>query len=562
MNLPKLRTSGIAAAFAFTASAASAQTTTRVSVDSSGGQADSQSFQTSISGDGRFVAFMSYATNLVAGDTNGDLDVFVRDRANGTTERVSVRSSGKQVHGDSSEPAISADGVCVAFTSSSAFLVNGDLNGVSDVFVHDRATGKTERVSVDSAGVEGNGGSSRPAISSDGRYVAFLSGASNLVAGDTNGAGDVFVHDRVTGVTERVSVDSAGAEANGSSSAVAFSADGSTVVFQSRATNLDSNPIQGWDSIFVHDRNTGATERQSVDSSGAAATSHCWSPAISGDGEVVVFVSDATNLVPNDFNWMADVFVHERATGATFLASVDSYGAQANWDSDGPAISADGRTVAFSTKSSNLVPGDDDSIVDVFLHDLASGATVRASVDSSGAGGDRDSESADGSLLSLSNDGSVVAFSSYATNLVAGDSNLCEDVFTHEFTLADASWTNYGAGFAGTHGVPAFTAGAVPRLGTTVTLALDSSSGGFAPGLLFLGLQRGSLVSSLGGDLLVVPLVTQVIALSPAGATFTGDLPLDLSLCGVTIDLQAIELDAGAAKGVSFSAGLELLLGR
>ena len=204
MTTVNARTVGLlASVLAFllaTPAAASAQTTERVSVDSAGIQANGKSSNGSsiatISADGRFVAFDSWATNLVAGDTNELRDVFVHDRQTGTTERVSVASDGTQANGGGGWPAISADGRFVAFYSGASNLVPGDTNGWEDAFVHDRQTGITERVSVASDGTQGNSWSKSPAISADGRIVAFISDATNLVPGDTNGVDDIFVHDR------------------------------------------------------------------------------------------------------------------------------------------------------------------------------------------------------------------------------------------------------------------------------------------------------------------------------------------------------------------------------
>jgi Tol biopolymer transport system component len=257
---------------------ASGQETERVSVDSSGSEAngDDYAWGGGISGNGRWVVFGGYASNLVANDTNALRDVFVRDREAGTTERVSVDSSGGQANDFSwnFEFAISADGRCVAFVSYASNLVQGDTNQDEDVFVHDRATGITERVSVDSSGGQANGGnryvpgSSQPSISADGQIVAFTSFADNLVPGDANGVSDVFVHDRSSGVTERVSVDSSGAEANGASDGPAISANGRFVAFTSAADDLVAGDTNQTYDVFVHDRATGTTERVSVDSLG------------------------------------------------------------------------------------------------------------------------------------------------------------------------------------------------------------------------------------------------------------------------------------------------------
>jgi Tol biopolymer transport system component len=208
------------------------------------------------------VAFSSLASNLVPVDANGTYDVFVRDRQSGTTELVSVDSNAVQGNGDSDVPAISGDGRFVAFTSFASNLVTGDTNGFGDVFVHDRQGGTTVRVSVDSTGEQGNGESGflRPAISADGRFVAFHSLASNLVALDTNGTEDVFVHDRQSGTTERVSLDSAGVQGNNGSFSASLSANGRYVTFDSVATNLVPGDTNGSQDIFIHDRDaTGFT---------------------------------------------------------------------------------------------------------------------------------------------------------------------------------------------------------------------------------------------------------------------------------------------------------------
>jgi Tol biopolymer transport system component len=234
----------------------------------------------------------------------------------GTTERVSVDSAGGQGNSFSAnEPAISADGRFIAFEAGATNLVVDDTNGARDIFVHDRQTGITERVSVDSAGNEGNNDSGGGAITADGRYVAFGSGASNLIPDDTNDASDIFVHDRQTGITERVSVDSAGSEANagsgGGSRSTAISADGRFIAFESGATNLISDDTNSASDIFVHDRQTGITERVSVDSAGNEGNHDSEWFDISADGRFVAFQSYASNLVPDDTNGNYDIFVHD-----------------------------------------------------------------------------------------------------------------------------------------------------------------------------------------------------------------------------------------------------------
>jgi Tol biopolymer transport system component/pimeloyl-ACP methyl ester carboxylesterase len=410
-------------------------------VDSAGNQANGPSDESAISADGRYVAFVSEASNLVPGDTNACFpdydcpDVFVHDRQTGVTERVSVDSAGNQTNSESHSPAINADGRYIAFGSYATNLVPNDTNdcldpplfGCPDVFVHDRQTGVTERVSVDSVGAQANDYSAEPAISADGRYVAFWSLADNLVPGDTNGSQDVFVHDRQTGTTERVSVDNAGNQADSASESPEISSDGRYVAFASWASNLVPGDTNGQEDIFVHDRQTGATERVSVDSSGNQATSNSYVPAISANGRYVAFACWDCNLVSGDTNSTFDVFVHDRQTGTTERVSVDSAGTQGNWWSDWPTISADGRYVAFVSLASNLVPEDTNGNWDIFIHDRATGATERVSVNSSGEQADNGSQS----RAAISADGRYVAFSSWASNLVPGDTGY-KDVFVRD----------------------------------------------------------------------------------------------------------------------------------
>ena len=293
--------------------------TRRVSVSSGGAQqtepteADQPSFGVALSEDGRYVAFTSFASNLVPfTDTNGVNDIFVHDRQTGQTTRVSVASDGTQANDRSLVVALSGDGRVVAFDSEASNLVPGDTNGSRDVFVHDRQTGQTTGVSVASDGAQANGFSSRAALVADGRVVAFDSLATNLVPGDTNSTWDVFVHDRQTGQTTRVSVASDGTQANERSFFVTLSGDGQVVAFDSEASNLVPGDTNGVDDVFVHDRQTGETTRVSVANNGTQGDNSSFRGRISANGRVVAFSSDATKLVPGDTNGKTDVFVHFR----------------------------------------------------------------------------------------------------------------------------------------------------------------------------------------------------------------------------------------------------------
>jgi Tol biopolymer transport system component len=411
---------------------ATGQVTSRVSVAAGGAQGNRDSPEAEISADGRFVAFSSLATNLVPGDTNSVYDIFVRDQDTGAVERVSVGSGGEQADADCFVASISADGRYVAFSSAATTLVPGDTNGVDDIFLRDRLTGTTERLSVDSAGVQGNDASDAPSISADGRLIAFQSLATNLVAGDSNGSYDVFLRDRQTGTTVRVSVDSSGGEAGGSSLIQAISADGRLVAFTSIASNLVAGDSNGDRDVFVRDLQSGTTERVSVGPGGSEGNGQSGLTgglSISADGRFVAFASLASNLVVGDANATADVFVRDRQAGTTELASVSSGGVQGNaYNAMGSiSISADGRCVGFSSLSDNLVGGDTNWRTDVFLRDRQGSVTERVSVDSSGVQGNDYSY-----FTGISADGRFVAFASFSTNLVPGDSNHEEDVFVRD----------------------------------------------------------------------------------------------------------------------------------
>lgn len=418
----------IACAVAILSTTAWTQTTTRVSVDSGGSQGNSLSYDPSMSADGRYVAFSSYANNLVPGDTNGSEDVFVHDRQGGATIRVSIDPYGAQGNSLSTSPSISSDGRYVAFHSFATNLTPGDSNGDYNVFVHDLQSGVTTRVSVDSGGGEGNGFSGGPSISSDGRYVTFYSFATNLVPGDTNGTVDVLVHDIMSGATARVSVDSSGVQCNGASYDPSISGDGRYVAFVSGASNLVSGDTNGTEDIFVRDVQSSATMRVSVNSTGAQGNAHSSAPSISSDGRYLSFYSDASNLVPGDMNGVRDVFVHDHQSGAATRVSVDSSGVEGDYDSTFSSISSDGHYVAFCSIATNLVIGDTNGLPDVFVRDLRIGTTTRVSVDSGGTQTNGDSRG----TPSVTARGRYVAFSSMATNLVPGDTNEAEDVFVRD----------------------------------------------------------------------------------------------------------------------------------
>ena len=396
----------------------------RVSVSASGTEGNGVCGGPSISADGRYVAFNSGADNLVPGDANGGMDVFVYDRQSGSIERVSVDSLGSEGDFASSSPSISADGRWVAFRSGATNLVAGDSNDYADIFVYDRQTDSVERVSVDGAGTQANGSSNYPTISADGRYVAFQSDATNLVADDTNAAADIFVYDLHADSIERVSVDDLGNEGNAGSYSLSLSADGQWVAFSSAASNLVSGDTNLAADIFVYDRQSDTIERVSVDGSGIQANGLSSKPSLSADGQWVAFYSAASNLVSGDTNLATDIFVYDRQSDTIERVSVDSLGNEGNGISAGPSLSADGRYVAFYSDASDLLPADTNSVWDILVYDRQGDSLARVSVDSTGTEANGLS-----SEPSLSADGRYVAFSSEASNLVAGDTNSATDVF-------------------------------------------------------------------------------------------------------------------------------------
>ncbi len=339
----------------------------RLSVSSSGAQGNAKSLKPVPSVDGSVVTFQSAASNLVAGDSNRKLDVFVRNRNNDTTRRVSVSSGGGQGNGDSTYPQMSPNGRYVVFASVASNLSSSDRNGNSDIFRHDLQTGQTVQVSVGAGGAQSNGASLYPAISGDGRYVAFQSAASNLVAGDSNRQTDIFVRDMQSGRTERVSVSSSGAQASGRSGYPDLSDDGRYVIFISKARNLASGKSNSFDDLFMHDRTTGNTTKLTKGLGGAQINGNTISPEMSGNGNFVVFGSDASNLVGGDTNRVSDVFRVDVRSGVTRRMSVGSGGQQGTQRSFQQHISQDGSHVVYSTSSGTLASGDSNGAQDVFL---------------------------------------------------------------------------------------------------------------------------------------------------------------------------------------------------
>lgn len=360
---------------------------------SDGGQAGGYSISGGISADGRFVTFSSEADNLVPGDTNGAEDVFVRDRRTGRTERISTGDPAQPQTGGSGSPVISWDGRYVAYDSGRADLVPGDTNQVADVFVFDRRTGATRRASVGVGGAEADRASVNPVLSSDGSRVGFTSKAGNLLPG-----GPATPAAR------------AGGDGPGTGPAARAAAEGPGI------TKPQTYPY------YVHDLRTGRTEGGSLGSDGVLASANAG--YLSPDGRRVVFTTRSSDIVPGDTNGLLDVFVRDLATGTTRLVSSAQDGTASNGMSYDPVITADGRSVFFTSEADSLVPGDTNAVSDVFRRDLVTGRVERVSV--AADGGQTAGASSGPSVDAL---GAVVVFGSEDGTLAAGDTNGAPDAF-------------------------------------------------------------------------------------------------------------------------------------
>ena len=404
-----------------------------------GAKAEENADQAVISADGRFVAFRSPANNLHADDEDSTVDVYVRDLQNNTTALVSraTTATGDPGNNTSDQPAISADGRYVAFASTATNLHPDDTDSIDDVFVRDLQNNTTTLVSraTDATGAKSDSQSRSPSISAEGSSVAFRSTGANLHPDDTDGNADIFVRDLSTDTTTLVSraTDATGAKGNGNSGNAAISADGSSVAFESVSNNLHPDDTDTTLDVFVRDLqdNTTTLVSRATGATGAKGGSSSDLPAISADGRFVAFQSAATSLHADDLDTTRDIFLRDLQDNTTTLVSraAGDTGDAGNDESSTAAISDDGQSVAFQSSATNLHPDDTDTIYDVFVRDLLASTTTLVSR-SAGATGIKSNGNSFAAAISA--DKRYVAFVSTATNLHPDDTDTQNDVLRRD----------------------------------------------------------------------------------------------------------------------------------
>jgi hypothetical protein len=429
------------------ASAAPPTRVTRESVSSAGAPALGPVQSGSISANGRYVVFMSTASNLVG--VSGS-HVYRHDRATGATVLVSVAKSGAPTVSGAFAPSVSADGRFVAFASAGSDLVDDDTNAMTDIFLRDMNSGTTAMVSASQTGAPANHGTlantlaGKREISDDGRYVVFTSSATNLVETPNNGKQQVYVKDMATGVVTRASVDATGAAGNDNSGTPSLSGNGHAVAFRSEASNFSPLAVSRVSQIFVRDLELGTTTLESLSTAGTVVASKAsLSPSISSDGRSVVFETTA-QLDPRDRDGMLggntgwDVYLRDRAAGATVFASFTT-NTFSGTDSRAPSISADGRWVAFHSMDDKFVAGDANGTFDAFLYDRV---TQTFSLASQNDAGQQANSASSG--VSLSADGRLALFGSSASNLVTTPASSGMQLYARDMRTNEAPVVTIG----------------------------------------------------------------------------------------------------------------------
>jgi Tol biopolymer transport system component len=538
-----------------------------VNTSSQGVQANGHSGAPMMSEDGRYVAFYSQATNLLPG-LSGLQNVFLKDIVTGVIDVIGISSTGVLADGGCYSSGLpSSDGRYVAFSCTATNLVPGDTNGQPDSFMRDRVLGTTRRISVSTFGVQGNAQTFAYDMTPNSRLIVMTTLASNLFPNDTNNTWDCILHDILTGETTLESVNAAGQQANGRTQSGFISVDGRFVAFGSQATNLVANDTNGRTDAFVRDRLTGLVERVSTDATGAQVNGNTDMLDFSGSGRYVLLRSDAPDLVAGDNNGISDIFVKDLNTGIVTIESVSSTGVQADGGVIQGTISADGRFVAFSSLANNLVPNDTNPGTDLFLRDRLLGTTVLLTVDSGGVQGAipcaiNPSTPCGGQYLgvAISLDGRMIAHDHTGGALVpGGDANgLQRDIFINDWTHVVTAIT---APQVGQTMNLQFSALLDP--GATYIGALSAD---YSPGIP-LGVRRVPLEPDA---LFLASFFLQLPGMTGWSGTldFTGralasvQVPALPSLAGITIRAAFLTLDPanpGLARGISNAVPLTIL---
>ncbi len=398
---------------------------TRVSVSAAGGVPDQASFEPAVTPNGRFVAFYSSASDLLSFPSGGSSKVVVRDMRRGRTALASHTPAGGEGNGGSSDPALSSNGRFVVFQSTASDLVDGDLAGHEDIFLSDMRSGVVSRVSTGFDGSEADGESYvyGATISGNGRWVVFTSNATNLVDGvDTHGYYQVYLRDVRKGTTTLVSRSTGGSGAGGSCFYPSISPNGRFVVYYANAGDIVAGGSNGKFHIYLFDAKAGTSARVSIGLMGAIGDGDSYFPVVSNNGRFVAYDSNATNLVAGDVDVAMDAFLADRETGATVLLGRVG-------DTYQPSIAANGKSVVFYSDDPNLVAGDGNGTGDTYRYDAVDGTIERLSVDAAGVEGDGDTYTFGPSLAS---NGRFVAVTTNATNLADDglvDGNGTYDVF-------------------------------------------------------------------------------------------------------------------------------------
>ncbi|NOQ64221.1 MAG: DUF4214 domain-containing protein [Methyloprofundus sp.] len=365
----------------------------------------------SLSADGRFIAFASYANNLLAGTRSEDMQIYLYDKEQGSIALVSKNMFGKANNASNGKPEISADGQYITFATAASDMDDQDtLNKLKDVFVYDRVTEQVSRVSSASE----LGLSEFPVISANGRFISYQSTIDDIVANDNNGTSDVFVYDRLQNISTRISLSFTGKEGRNESTRPSISADGRYITYQSDASNLVAGDNNRSSDVFVYDRNTEEVALVSRSTAGAWGSDDSVKPVISADGRFISYTSESDNLSSGArLNKNPKIFVYDRENGVTSLATINSLGELSNGRSFRSAISSNGRFVSYNSDATNLVAGNIINVSNIFVRDRLHAETTRISYKFDGF----ETESAS-NYSSISAHGEFIAFHSADPDLV------------------------------------------------------------------------------------------------------------------------------------------------